>query len=65
MAGVGSEEFIALLLALGEVVPGSCSGYGPLEVIDEDLLEAFPGVDGIAGRLSSQVNGAGSKAIGK
>jgi hypothetical protein len=49
MAGVGTEEFIALLLALGEVVPGSCSRYGPLEVVDEDLLEAFPGVDGIVG----------------
>jgi hypothetical protein len=48
-AGVGSEEFIALLLALGEVVPGSCSGYRPLEVADEDLLEAFPGVDGVVG----------------
>jgi hypothetical protein len=49
MAGVGSEEFIALLLALGEVVPGSCSRYRPLEVVDEDLLEAFPGVDGVVG----------------
>jgi hypothetical protein len=49
MAGVGSEEFITLLLALGEVVSGSCSGYRPLEVVDENLLEAFPGVDGAVG----------------
>jgi hypothetical protein len=48
-SGVGSEEFITLLLALGEVVPGSCSGYRPLEVVDENLLEAFPGVDGVIG----------------
>jgi hypothetical protein len=32
-----------LLLALGEVVPGSCSGYRPLEVVDENLLVAFCG----------------------
>jgi hypothetical protein len=37
------------LLALGEVVPGSYSGYRPLEVVDENLLEAFSGVDGIVG----------------
>jgi hypothetical protein len=48
-AGVGPEEFITLLLALGEVVSGSCSGYRPLEVVDENFLEAFPGVDGVVG----------------
>jgi hypothetical protein len=68
--GVGPEEFVTLLFALGEVVPGSCTGYRPLEVVDENLLEALPGVDGqesmeSLGRLSSQVSGAGSKAIGK
>jgi hypothetical protein len=28
-------------------VPGSCSANRPLEVADENLLEAFPGVDGV------------------
>jgi hypothetical protein len=30
-------------------VPGSCTGYRPLEVVDENLLEALPGVDGVVG----------------
>jgi hypothetical protein len=46
---VGPEEFVTLLLALGEVVSGSCMGYRPLEVVDENLLEALPGVDGVVG----------------
>jgi hypothetical protein len=64
-AGVGPEEFVTLLLALGEVVPGSCTGYHPLEVVDENLLEALQESMESLGRLSSQVSGAGSKAIGK
>jgi hypothetical protein len=49
-AGVGPEEFVTLLLALSEVVPGSCMGYRPLEVVDENLLEALLGVDGVVGQ---------------
>jgi hypothetical protein len=30
-------------------MPGSCMGYRPLEVVDENLLEALPGVDGVVG----------------
>jgi hypothetical protein len=30
-------------------VPGSCTGYRPLEVVDENLPEALPGVDGVVG----------------
>jgi hypothetical protein len=37
------------LLALGDVMPGSCSGYCPLKVVDENLLEAFLGIDGVVG----------------
>jgi hypothetical protein len=35
------------LLALGEVVSSTGTGNRPLEVVDEDFLEAFPGVDGV------------------
>jgi hypothetical protein len=30
-------------------VPGSCTGYRPLELVDENLFEALPGVDGVVG----------------
>jgi hypothetical protein len=42
-----------LLLALGEVVPGSCTGYRPLTVVDENLFEALQESMESLGRLSS------------
>jgi hypothetical protein len=43
----------------------TCMSNRSLEVVDEDPLEPLPGVDGVVLRLSSQVSGAGSKAIRK
>jgi hypothetical protein len=31
-------------------VSSTCSGNRPLEVVDENLLEAFPGVNGVVGK---------------
>jgi hypothetical protein len=45
---VGPQELVSFLFALGKVVMSTCASDRPLEVIDEDLLEALPGVDGVA-----------------
>jgi hypothetical protein len=48
-ASVRPKEFVSFLLALGEVVLSTCTSNRPLEVVDENLLEALPGVDGVVG----------------
>jgi hypothetical protein len=45
---VGPQELVTFLLALGEIVSSTCTGNRPLEIVDEDLLKSFPGVDGVA-----------------
>jgi hypothetical protein len=36
------------LFALGKIVSSTCTGNRSLEIVDEDLLKSFPGVDGVA-----------------
>jgi hypothetical protein len=45
---VGLQELVSFLFALGKVVTSTCTSDCPLELIDEDLLESLPGVDGVA-----------------
>jgi hypothetical protein len=45
---VGPQELVSFLFALGKVVMSTYSSDRPLEVIDEDLLESLPRVDGVA-----------------
>jgi hypothetical protein len=42
---VGPQELITLLLTLSKIVTSTCMSNRSLEVVDEDLLEALPGVD--------------------
>ena len=41
------RSLVLLLFALGQVMPSTCLGDGPLEVVDEDLLQVILGVDGV------------------
>jgi hypothetical protein len=45
---VGPQKFVTFLLALGKIVSSTCTGNRSLEIVDEDLLKSFPGVDGVA-----------------
>jgi hypothetical protein len=45
---VGPQELFMFLLALGKIVSSTCTGNRSLEIVDEDLLKSFPGVDGVA-----------------
>jgi hypothetical protein len=45
---VGPQELITFLLTLGKIVTSTYTSDHSLEVVDEDLLEALPGVDGVA-----------------
>jgi hypothetical protein len=47
-ACVGPQELITFLLTLGKIMTSTCTSDRSLEVVDEDLLEALPGVDGVA-----------------
>jgi hypothetical protein len=45
---VGPQKLVTFLFALGKIVSSTCIGNRSLEIIDEDLLKSFPGVDGVA-----------------
>jgi hypothetical protein len=45
---VGPQKFVTFLFALGKIVSSTCTGDRSLEIIDEDLLKLFSGVDGVA-----------------
>jgi hypothetical protein len=45
---VGPQKLITFLFALGKIVSSTCMGNRSLEIVDEDLLKSFPGVDGVA-----------------
>jgi hypothetical protein len=42
---VGPQELVMFLLTLSKIVTSTCTSYRSLEVVDEDLLQALPGVD--------------------
>jgi hypothetical protein len=44
---VGPQELVTFLLTLSKIVTTTCAGNCSLEVVDEDPLEPFPGVDGV------------------
>jgi hypothetical protein len=45
---VGPQKLVMFLLTLGKIVTSTCTSDRSLEVVDEDLLEALLGVDGVA-----------------
>jgi hypothetical protein len=45
---VGPQKLVTFLFALGKIVSSTCTGNRSLEIVDEDLLKSFPGVDGVA-----------------
>jgi hypothetical protein len=45
---VGPQELVTFLFTLGKIVTTTCMSDHSLEVVDEDLLESLPGVDGVA-----------------
>jgi hypothetical protein len=45
---VGPQELVTFLFTLGKIVTSTCTSDRSLEVVDEDLLESLPGVDGVA-----------------
>jgi hypothetical protein len=47
-ACVGPQELVTFLLTLGKIMMSTCTSDRSLEVVDEDLLEALLGVDGVA-----------------
>jgi hypothetical protein len=42
---VGPQELITFLLTLSKIVTSTCMSNRSVEVVDEDLLKALPGVD--------------------
>jgi hypothetical protein len=42
---VGPQELVTFLLTLSKIVTSTCTSDRSLEVVDEDLLEALPGVN--------------------
>jgi hypothetical protein len=44
---VGPQELVTFLFTLSKIVMSTCTSDRSLEVVDEDLLELFPGVDGV------------------
>jgi hypothetical protein len=44
---VGPQELVTFLLTLSKIVTSTCASNYSLEVVDEDPLEPFPGVDGV------------------
>jgi hypothetical protein len=45
---VGPLELVTFLFTLGKIVTSTCTSDRSVEVVDEDLLESLPGVDGVA-----------------
>jgi hypothetical protein len=48
MTRVGPQKLVTFLFALGKIVSSTCTGNRSLEIVNEDLLKSFPGVDGVA-----------------
>jgi hypothetical protein len=44
---VGPQELVTFLFTLSKIMMSTCASNRSLEVIDEDPLEPFPGVDGV------------------
>jgi hypothetical protein len=44
---VGPQELVMFLFTLSKIVTSTCASNRSLEVVDEDPLEPFPGVDGV------------------
>jgi hypothetical protein len=44
---VGPQELVTFLFTLSKIVMSTCVSDRSLEVVDEDLLESLPGVDGV------------------
>jgi hypothetical protein len=44
---VGPQELVLFLFTLSKIVMSTCASDRSLEVVDEDLLESLPGVDGV------------------
>jgi hypothetical protein len=44
---VGPQELVTFLFTLSKIVTSTCASDRSLEVVDEDLLESFLGVDGV------------------
>jgi hypothetical protein len=44
---VGPQELVTFLFTLSKIVTSACASNRSLEVVDEDLLEPLPGVDGV------------------
>jgi hypothetical protein len=47
---VGPQELVTFLFTLGKIVTSTCTSDRALEVVDEELLESLPGVDGVAAK---------------
>jgi hypothetical protein len=45
---VGPQELVTFLFTLGKIMTSTRTSDRSLEVVDEDLLESLPGVDGVA-----------------
>jgi hypothetical protein len=45
---VGPQELVTCLFTLSKIVMSTCASDRSLEIVDEDLLEPFPGVGRIA-----------------
>jgi hypothetical protein len=44
---VGPQELVLFLFTLSKIVTSTCVSDRSLEVVDEDLLQSLPGVDGV------------------
>jgi hypothetical protein len=44
---VGPQELVTFLFTLSKIMMSTCMSNRSLELIDEDPLEPFPGVDGV------------------
>jgi hypothetical protein len=42
---VGPQKLVTFLLTLSKIMTSTCTSNRSLEVVDEDLLEALPGVN--------------------
>jgi hypothetical protein len=47
---VGPQELVTFLFTLGKIVTSTCTSDRSLEVVDEDLLESLPGVNGVVAK---------------
>jgi hypothetical protein len=47
---VGPQELVKFLFTLSKIMTSTCTSDRSLEVVDEDPLESFRGVDGVAAK---------------